>query len=68
MHRWERQVLDLIQKKGRNPKRDKFMTAVSRAGDKGVVWLALTGALGVRRKTRKTSTALSIALALDAAS
>ncbi len=68
MKRWEREILDLIQKKGRGPRRDKVMKAISRAGDKGAVWLALTGAMGMRRKTRKTSTALSLALALDAAS
>lgn len=68
MQRWERGILDFIQTKGRSDKGDKIMTTVSRIGDNGAVWLLLTGALGLRAKTRKTCTALSIALALDAAS
>lgn len=67
MHRWERKLLNLIQDKGRSRKGDRAMKAVSRLGDKGAVWLLLTGALALRPKTRKTSTALTIALALDAA-
>lgn len=60
----ELQILNLIQGI-RNPFLDTFMSAVTRLGDAGIIWIVLTIVLLIIPKTRKTGIALAVALIIE---
>ena len=62
---WEFSVLDFIQTHLRSGIGDIVMTCVSRLGDGGIVWIALTLLLLIYPKTRKTGATFAAALALE---
>lgn len=60
----ELQILNLIQGI-RTPFLDTFMSAVTRLGDAGIIWIVLTILLLIIPKTRKTGVVLAVALIID---
>lgn len=60
----EFQILDWLQTL-RTPALDAAMTFVSTLGNAGIVWIALTAALLLWRRTRRTGLAAALALLLD---
>lgn len=59
------QILDFLQQYCRNSVLDQILCAVSRLGDFGMVWIALTAVLLLVPKTRRTGVIVAMALILD---
>ena len=57
-------ILDWIQAHLRHPLLDPVMVFITTLGNAGILWIALTILLALKKSTRKTAAALAIALML----